>query len=124
MSRQPDRRLVFAGLAAASVTLLRPIVALAQAALPKVVVNRDPSCGCCGAWVEHLRTVGVTAEVVESSDMNRVKRRLGVPQALAACHTAEVWGYVIEGHVPAAAITRLLADKPRAKGLAVPGMPV
>ena len=90
----------------------------------KIVVNRDPGCSCCGGWVEHLRKAGFTAEVVETPDMERVKKRLGVPQALAACHTAEVGGYVIEGHVPAAAITRLLAEKPRAKGLAVPGMPV
>jgi hypothetical protein len=125
MKRLPnlDRRFVVTSLAAASLMLLRP-VARAQDVPVKIVVNRDPSCGCCGGWVEHLRKSGFAAEVVESTDMTRVKTRLGVPRALASCHTAEVGGYVIEGHVPAPAITRLLAEKPRAKGLAVPGMPV
>jgi hypothetical protein len=92
--------------------------------LPEVAVTKDPNCGCCGAWVTHLKEAGFPVQVTEATDLNRVKVRLGVPQALAACHTAEVGGYVIEGHVPAAAIKRLLAEKPRARGLAVPGMPV
>jgi hypothetical protein len=91
--------------------------------LPKMVVTKDPTCGCCGAWVEHVRSAGFTVEVIESPEMNRVKARLGVPQDLASCHTAEIGGYVIEGHVPADSIRRLLAEKPSAKGLAVPGMP-
>jgi hypothetical protein len=92
--------------------------------LPKVVVTKDPSCGCCSGWVEHLRQAGFPVAVVETSDLSRVKVRIGVPQALAACHTGEVAGYVIEGHVPAGAIKRLLAERPQAKGLAVPGMPI
>jgi hypothetical protein len=92
--------------------------------LPKVAVTKDPNCGCCGGWVEHLKGAAFPVEVSEATDVNRVKVRLGVPQALAACHTAEVDGYVIEGHVPAPAIKRLLAERPQAKGLAVPGMPV
>lgn len=92
--------------------------------LPSIRVHRDPGCGCCGAWVDHLRTSGFTAEVIETAEMNRVKAKLGVPQALASCHTAEVAQYVIERHVPAPAIKRLLSERPRAKGLAVPGMPV
>ena len=91
---------------------------------PKIVVTKDPTCGCCGGWVDHLRTAGFIADVIESSEINRVKIRLGVPQDLASCHTAEIDGYVIEGHVPAPAIRRLLAERPQAKGLAVPGMPV
>ena len=91
--------------------------------LPQVIVTEDPSCGCCSGWVEHLRQAGFPVEVIENSDINRVKVRLGVPQALAACHTGETAGYVIEGHVPASAIKRLLSEKPRAKGLAVAGMP-
>jgi hypothetical protein len=93
-------------------------------ALPSVRVHRDPSCGCCGAWVDHLRASGFIAEVIETAEINRVKTKLGVPQSLASCHTAEVEQYVIEGHVPARAIKRLLSERPRAKGLAVPGMPV
>ncbi len=96
----------------------------AQQALPKMTVTKDPSCGCCGAWVEHVRKAGFAVEVIESAEVNRLKVRLGVPQALTSCHTAEIGGYVIEGHVPADAIKRLLSEKPRAKGLAVPGMPV
>ncbi|MXQ14173.1 DUF411 domain-containing protein [Microvirga makkahensis] len=92
--------------------------------LPRMVVTKDPSCGCCGAWVEHARSSGFLVEVIESPDLNRVKARLGVPQNLASCHTAQIGGYVIEGHVPADAIKRLLAEKPDARGLAVPGMPV
>jgi len=93
-------------------------------ALPGIRVHRDPSCGCCGAWVDHLRASGFAAEVMETAEINRVKSKLGVPQSLASCHTAEVEQYVIEGHVPAPAIKRLLSERPRAKGLSVPGMPV
>jgi hypothetical protein len=89
-----------------------------------MTVTKDPSCGCCGAWVEHVRKAGFAVEVIGSAEVNRLKVRLGVPQSLASCHTAEIGGYVIEGHVPADAIKRLLTEKPRAKGLAVPGMPV
>ena len=92
--------------------------------LPEVVVHRDPSCGCCGAWVEHLRRAGFPVKIFETGDLNGVKRRLGVPADLISCHTAEVAGYVVEGHVPAGAIRRLLAERPLAAGLAVPGMPI
>ena len=96
----------------------------AHAAGPAVTVTKDPNCGCCVGWVEHLRQAGFTVEVRDTADLNRVKARLGVPSDLSACHTAEVSGYVIEGHVPAAALRRLLKEKPKAKGLAVAGMPV
>jgi hypothetical protein len=92
--------------------------------LPTVKVTKDPNCGCCSSWVDHLRASGFTADVVESAEVNRLKARLGIPRDLASCHTAEVTGYVIEGHVPADAIKRLLTERPSAKGLAVPGMPV
>lgn len=111
--------------------LLRGFVICASAfgvksaeALPSVRVHRDPSCGCCGAWVDHLRASGFILEVIETSEINRVKSELGVPQSLASCHTAEVDEYVIEGHVPASSIKRLLRERLRARGLAVPGMPV
>jgi hypothetical protein len=107
---------------------LATTVAFARAAraesLPRMVVTKDPSCGCCAGWTEHVRAAGFPVEVVETESLNRVKRRLGVPQDLAGCHTAEVGGYVVEGHVPATAIRRLLDEKPAAIGLAVPGMPV
>jgi hypothetical protein len=91
--------------------------------LPHVIVHRDPSCGCCGAWAEHLRRAGFPMKIVETGNLNAIKQRLGVPGDLISCHTAEVAGYIVEGHVPAGAIRRLLAEKPRAVGLAVPGMP-
>jgi hypothetical protein len=98
--------------------------ASATAPSPKITVAKDPNCGCCGGWVDHLKAEGFAVEVIESASLDQVKAKLGVPSDLAACHTAEVAGYVIEGHVPAVAIRRLLSEKPRAKGLAVPGMPV
>jgi hypothetical protein len=96
---------------------------LAAEELPKLTITKDPNCGCSG-WVEHIKAAGFPVEIVETGEMNRVKARLGVLRHLAACHTAEVEAYVIEGHVPANAIRRLLAERPQIKGLAVPGMPV
>lgn len=90
---------------------------------PLVTVHKDPSCGCCGGWVEHLQASGFRTQVIETAEINRVKSRLGIPDDLAACHTAEAGGYLLEGHVPADVIRKLLAERPQAKGLAVPGMP-
>ena len=92
--------------------------------LPRMTVTKDPTCGCCSGWVEHIKAAGFPVEVIESTDLNRLKARLGVPRHLASCHTAEVDSYVVEGHVPPAAIKRLVAERPPGKGLAVPGMPV
>ncbi len=92
--------------------------------LPEVVVSKDPNCGCCAAWADHLRAAGFPVKVAERPDMRAVKSRLGVPDNLASCHTAEVAGYVLEGHVPAPAVLRLLKEKPEGRGLAVPGMPI
>jgi hypothetical protein len=89
-----------------------------------ITVHKDPNCGCCGLWVRHLQTAGFTVKAIDTAELDAVKSRLGVPQDLAACHTAEVAGYVVEGHVPAAALKRFLAEKPSAAGLAVPGMPI
>jgi hypothetical protein len=86
--------------------------------------SQNPSCGCCSGWVRHLQQAGFIVKTIETADLDPVKTRLGVPNDLAACHTAQIGGYVIEGHVPAVAIKRFLNDKPRAIGLAVPGMPV
>ena len=103
---------------------LLPAGTLVAAEDPVITVHRDPSCGCCSGWVQHLQRSGFVTEVLDTRDIDAVKTRLGVPDDLAACHTAEVSGYVIEGHVPAAALKRLLAEKPGAAGLAVPGMPI
>ena len=89
-----------------------------------VVVYKTPSCGCCTGWVDHLRANGFLVTVEEMQDLKSLKTRLGVPGDLDSCHTATVGGYFVEGHVPASDIRRLLAEKPAAKGIAVPGMPV
>ncbi|OCK58242.1 DUF411 domain-containing protein [Bradyrhizobium sp. LMTR 3] len=109
--------------AIAAVAAGRTIVS-AFAAIPVVTVHKDPNCGCCSGWVDHLRAAGFPVEVHDAADLAPIKQQHGIPPELAACHTAVVNGYAIEGHVPALAIQRLLAERPNAKGLAVPGMPV
>ena len=96
----------------------------ANAALPHVVVHKTPTCGCCGSWIEHLRAAGFQVEAQDHDDLGPAKERLGVPYGKGSCHTAEVGGYLVEGHVPAADIKRLLAEKPDARGLVLPGMPI
>jgi hypothetical protein len=91
---------------------------------PTITVYKDPSCGCCKNWVEHLIKHGYRVDAKDTPNMAEIKRTLGVPDALTSCHTAMVNGYLIEGHVPAADIDQLLAKKPRVAGLAVPGMPM
>ena len=93
-------------------------------ALPLMVVNKNASCGCCKAWVEHMRKAGFTVEVHDLDNLDPVKTRVGIPAGKGSCHTAEVGGYFVEGHVPAADVKRLLALKPDAKGLVLPGMPM
>ncbi|MCW5649081.1 MAG: DUF411 domain-containing protein [Ramlibacter sp.] len=88
-----------------------------------VEVWKDPQCGCCKDWGAHLRGHGFRVQVHDGGNP-AVRQRMGLPESLASCHTARVNGYVIEGHVPAREIRRLLREKPRALGLAVPGMPV
>lgn len=95
----------------------------APATLPRLLVHKSPSCGCCGHWVEHMREAGFAVEVRDVDNVHTVKERVGVPAGKASCHTAEIAGYFIEGHVPAADVKRLLAEAPKARGLTVPGMP-
>ena len=90
---------------------------------PNVEVWRAASCGCCGAWVKHLQDNGFATKVHTVAETATARRKAGIPDALGSCHTAKVGGYAIEGHVPAKEIRRMLAEKPRAVGLAVPGMP-
>lgn len=94
------------------------------ATLPVVQVHKTPTCGCCGTWVDHLRHAGFTVEVQDHDDLGPTKQRLGVPYGKGSCHTAEVGGYMVEGHVPAEDIKRLLAEKPSARGVVLPGMPI
>lgn len=95
-----------------------------SAAAADVVVYKSPTCGCCTNWISHLKENGFTVEVHNRRDMNPIKSEMGVPSNLQSCHTAKVGGYVVEGHVPADDIARLLKEKPPVKGLAVPGMPM
>jgi hypothetical protein len=115
MKRRAFLKAVVAGMVASSTPV--------EASPGAIDVYKDPSCGCCVKWVEHLRRNGFTASVMDVPDLDAFKKRVGVPAALASCHTALIDGYVVEGHVPATEIRRLLSDRPKALGLAIPGMP-
>ena len=91
--------------------------------LPVLQVWKDPSCGCCKDWISYLQRDGFQVQVFETGN-TAVRQRLGLPQKYASCHTALIGGYVVEGHVNAREIRRLLAEKPKAIGLSVPGMPI
>ncbi|MBL0937577.1 MAG: DUF411 domain-containing protein [Gemmatimonadaceae bacterium] len=118
--------LLVGGGAVGAAALSRVLEAQAgQPAIKQMVVYKDPNCGCCKAWIEHVRKAGFVVDVKDTSDMDSVKTSMGLPAGLASCHTAKVGSYLVEGHVPADLIVKLLKDKPAtARGLAVPGMPV
>ena len=97
---------------------------LAMAAAPVVNVYKSAACGCCEAWVKHLRDNGFKVEAHNVANPSDTREKMGIPDRFGSCHTAVVDGYAIEGHVPAADIKRLLASRPKAKGLAAPGMPL
>nr|CCD32037.1 Predicted metal-binding protein [Methylocystis sp. SC2] len=99
--------------------LSAPLAALAQ----DIVAWRSPSCGCCRLWVKHLEDAGMKVTMIDVRDIAKIKKEHGITPELASCHTAIVEGYTIEGHVPASEIKRLLAERPDAIGLSVPGMP-
>ncbi len=111
-------------------TSIRTLIAASLLALgsaahaANMTVYKSASCGCCAKWVEHVQKHGFTVKVVNVDDIMAVKAKAGIPNKLASCHTTMVGGYVVEGHVPAADIRKLLAEKPKAKGIAVPGMPM
>jgi hypothetical protein len=112
-----NRRLFVAG-------VLVSLASGATAAGPAVVeVYKTPTCGCCSAWVHHLRSHGFEVRVTNLEDVTPLATKLGVPASLRSCHTARVAGYFVEGHVPAADIRKLLKEMPNAAGIAVPGMP-
>ena len=103
----------------------RPVAkAPTQAALPPMTVYKSAACGCCAAWVEHARKAGFTVRIVDTEDLASVKREMGIPARLHSCHTVVMGNYLLEGHVPASDVKRLLREKPAVRGLAVPGMPV
>jgi hypothetical protein len=118
------RREALAGGSAVVAALLCGGTAVAAAAKPAMTMYRNPGCGCCLKWAELAKAAGYPVEVKSVSDIMLLKARLGVPEDLAACHTTEVGGYVVEGHVPFEAVAKLLRDKPKGvAGIAVPGMP-
>jgi hypothetical protein len=128
MNESMSRRAMLASLVRAGAIgygLVAVLPAVARAGdTANITVYKDPSCGCCTKWVEHLRTAGFQPVVHDRSDMDALKDSLGVPASLRSCHTAVAGRYVIEGHVPAADVTRLLSAKPKGVvGLAVPDMP-
>ncbi|WP_341677262.1 DUF411 domain-containing protein [Niveibacterium sp. SC-1] len=95
----------------------------ALAAPIKAEVFKSPYCGCCGKWVEHLKQNGFDVTVRETDDLPAQRKALGMPDKYASCHSTRIAGYVVEGHVPAADVRKLLAEKPKALGIAAPGMP-
>lgn len=117
---QITRRAWLGGIA---VMVLVPSTMLAYAAPATMQVWKDPNCGCCHDWITHVEQNGFKAKISDTGN-NAVRARLGMPQQLGSCHTALVQGYVIEGHVPASDILRLLKERPQSLGLAVPGMPI
>lgn len=111
------------GLGALAVGLGWTLQARAAASKPLVEVWKDPNCGCCKDWISYLQRDGFQVQVFETGN-TAVRKRLGLPDKFGSCHTALIGGYVVEGHVNAREIRRLLAEKPKAIGIAVPGMPV
>ena len=100
------------------------LMLFAQLALAaEATVYKTPQCGCCKEYVDYLRQNGFTVKTVDLHDLTLTKRKYGVPKALEGCHTTVIDGYVIEGHVPAASIKRLLSERPAIKGISLPGMP-
>ena len=92
--------------------------------LPLVTVYKDPNCGCCSKWVDHMKAAGFNVTTVDTSDVGAVKQKYNIGSNLQSCHTAVIGDYAIEGHVPADVIKKLLEEKPTIAGLAVPGMPM
>ena len=109
--------------AAFAATVWTSTVGHADAHKPTVTIYKSPTCGCCSKWADHVKAAGYPVELKNVDSLAAIKRVTGVPAALESCHTAVVDGYVVEGHVPAEAIDRILAEKPDIAGIAVPGMP-
>ena len=112
----------FTWLLALALAMLGATFGLYAAEQTELVVYKSPTCGCCKGWVKHMRENNYKVEVHNQQSVQPVKDAMGVPAKLRSCHTAVVEGYVIEGHVPADAVARLLRERPPIRGLAVPGM--
>ena len=103
--------------------LIVALVVSGPALAADMTVYKDPNCGCCGKWVKHMEAIGHNVITVNTKDIDNTKAALGVPNQLRSCHTAKVDGYVLQGHVPAADVVRLLSERPEVRGLSVPGVP-
>jgi hypothetical protein len=114
--------LVIAGFALAGSVALSASPPARQSA--QMTVYKTPTCGCCAKWVDHMKAAGFKVQVQDMDDLTEIKQASGVPIPIRTCHTAVVSGYVIEGHVPADLVKKVLAEKPKMTGIAVPGMPV
>jgi hypothetical protein len=123
MNMNTKRRTLIKALLGAGVLPALPAVLIA-ATKPQITVYKTASCGCCKDWIVHLEQNGFAVLAHDVPGTGPYRERYGVPRALASCHTAIIDGYAIEGHVPADDIKRLITEKPRARGLSVPGMPV
>lgn len=127
LSETPNRRRPVAtqfSLHALAATAIAVFGLACQASGPEVIVYKTPTCGCCSKWANHMRDAGFEVKTVDLRNLARIKAEQGVPAELSSCHTAVVDGYVVEGHVPAADVVRLLETRPPVRGLAVRGMPI
>ena len=123
MNPRYSMKWIAGGAAAGLVALMTACGPAENSAVAEVTVYQNPTCGCCKKWVRHLRDNGFKVTTHDVRDLRPIKAKHGVRPAIAACHTALVNGYVVEGHVPADVIKRLLIERPRVAGIAVPGMP-
>jgi hypothetical protein len=117
--KRPTRRSLALALGSLALT-----AGCAHAEARELTVYKAPWCGCCGAWITHMRRAGFTPKVVEVEDLAPVRAKHGIPFSLSSCHTGLVGGYVVEGHVPPEDVARLLRERPKGLGLVVPGMPI
>lgn len=115
---------VFWGSSLAAAVGVLGLLATQQSVAADIVVYKSPTCGCCGKWVKHMEDAGFSVDVENRRDLTPIKAELGVPGRMQSCHTAKVGDYIVEGHVPADVVKRMLDEKPDIKGLAVPGMPM
>lgn len=115
------RQFLLRSATAAATSLL---CSMAWAATPTLTLHKDPGCTCCEGHAKHLQQNGFRVDIVESLDLNAFRLEHGIPQNLVGCHTILVDGYIVEGHVPAQAVSKLLSERPAIRGISLPGMPL
>ena len=100
------------------------VTEVANTQVKQITVYRTPTCGCCGGWIEHMKQAGFQVTDIKTTELDKIKQQYNLPAGLESCHTTIADGYVIEGHIPVADVKRLLTEKPKIAGIAVPGMPL